>query len=153
MSCPDLSALARVGTTEADPEVVEHLKECDSCLLDWQIQLGTRYLADPRIDATASADLDERIIARATAITRYSERIPGWRHLAVAGLLAALATFGWISVNGGAAASVTNAVVYALAGAVVTVLYLRRSDSREADRSLIPAHAVAHRNTRKGSHP
>ena len=133
MSCPDLSALARVGTAEADPEVVEHLKECESCLLDWQIQLGTRYLADPRIDATEFADPDKRIIARATAITRYSERLPGWRHLAVAGLLAALAafTFVWVSVNGGAAARVTDAVVYALAGAVVTVFYLWRFDRRE----------------------
>ena len=133
MSCPDLSALARVGTTEADPEVVEHLKECDSCLLDWQIQLGTRYLSDPRIDRKASVDLDERIIARATAITRHSERLPGWRHLAVAGLLAASAAFAFLSISmgGGVTSPVTDAALYALAGAVATVLYLRRLDQRE----------------------
>ena len=133
MSCPELSALARVGTAEADPEVVEHLRNCDSCLLDWQIQLGTRYLSDPEIDATASVDLDQRIIARATAITRYSERLPGWRHLAVAGLLAASAAFAfvWTSMGGGVAAPVTDAALYALAGAVATVLYLRRLDQRE----------------------
>ena len=133
MSCPDLSALARVGTTEADPEVVEHLKKCDSCLLDWQIQLGTRYLSDPQIDATASVDLDQRIIARATAITRHSDRLPGWRHLAVAGLLAASAAFAflWTSMDGGVTAPVTDAALYALAGAVATVLYLRRLDQRE----------------------
>lgn len=73
---------------EADPEVVAHLRKCDSCLLDWQIQLGARYLSDPGIDATASVDPDERIIARATAIMRHSERRPGWRHLVLAGLLA-----------------------------------------------------------------
>lgn len=133
MSCPELSALARVGTAEADPDVVEHLKNCDSCLLDWQIQFGTRYLSDPQIDATASVDLDERIIARATAITRHSERLPGWRHLAVAGLLAALAAFVfvWTSMGGGVAASVTDVALYALAGAVATVLYLRRRDREE----------------------
>ena len=133
MSCPDLSALARVGTTEADPEVVEHLKECDSCLLDWQIQLGTRYLSDPRIDRKASVDLDERIIARATAITRHSERLPGWRHLAVAGLLAASAAFAFLSISmgGGVTSPVTDAALYALAGAVATVLYLRQLDQRE----------------------
>ena len=133
MSCPDLSALARVGTTEADPEVVKHLKECDSCLLDWQIQLGTRYLSDPEIDATASVDLDERIIARATAIARHSERLPGWRHLVVAGLLAASAAFAfvWTSMDRGGTAPVTVAALYALAGAVATVLYLRRLDQRE----------------------
>jgi hypothetical protein len=133
MSCPDLSALARVGTTEGEPEVVEHLKKCDSCLLDWQIQLGTRYLSDPQIDATAAVDLDERIIARATAITRHSERLPGWRHLAVAGLLAAAAAFAfvWTSMGGGGTAPVTDVVLYAMAGAVATVLYLRRLDQRE----------------------
>ena len=132
MSCPELSALARVGTAEADPEVVEHLRKCDSCLLDWQIQLGTRYLSDPQIDATASVDMDERIIARATAITRHSERLPSWRHLAVAGLLAASAAFAfmWTSMDGGGTAPVTDAALYALAGAVVTVLYLRRLDQR-----------------------
>lgn len=133
MSCPDLSTLARVGTTEAGPEVVEHLKKCDSCLLDWQIQLGTRYLSDPQIDATASVDLDERIIARATAITRHSERLPGWRHLAVTGLLAASAAFAfvWASMAGGVTTAVTDTALYAFAGAVATVLYLRRLDQRE----------------------
>lgn len=133
MSCPDLSALARVGTTEADPEVVDHLKQCDSCLLDWQIQLGTRYLSDPQIDATAPVGLDERIIARATAITRDSERLPGWTHLAVAGLLAATAAFAfaWTSMAGGSTAPVSDAGLYALAGAVATVLYLRWLDQRE----------------------
>lgn len=133
MSCPELSALARVGTAEADPEVVEHLRKCDSCVLDWQIQLGTRYLSDPQVDATASVDVDERIIARATAIIRHSERLPGWRHLAVAGLLAASAAFAfvWTSMGGGVAAPVTDAALYALVGAVATVLYLRRRDREE----------------------
>ena len=139
MSCPDLSALARVGTKESDPEVVEHLKKCDSCLLDWQIQMGTRYLSDPQIDATTAVELDERIIARATAITRHSERLPGWRHLAVAGLLAAFAAFAFVgmSMDGGGTATVTDAVLYSLAGALATVLYLRRLDKRECPDSAI----------------
>ena len=131
MSCPELSSLARVGSAEADPEVVEHLRNCDSCLLDWQIQLGTRYLSDPQIDATASVDLDERIIARATAITRHSERLPGWRHLAVAGLLAASAAFAFLWMSGTDAIPVTAAALYALAGAAATAFYLRRLDQRE----------------------
>lgn len=133
MSCPDLSALARVGMTEADPEVLEHLKKCDSCLLDWQIQMGTRYLSDAQIDTTASADLDQRIIARAMAIARHSERLPGWRHLALAGLLVAAAAFAFVSMSmaGGGTAPVTGAALYAIAGAVATVLYLRRLDRRE----------------------
>ncbi len=119
---------------EADPEVIAHLKKCDSCLLDWQIQLGARYLSDPGIDATASVDPDERIIARATAIMRHSERRPGWRHQALAGLLAALAAFAfvWTSVGGGVTAAVTGAALYALAGAVATVCYLRWLDRKES---------------------
>lgn len=133
MKCPNLSELAKVGTPEASPEVVEHLKTCNSCLLDWQIQLGARYLSDPEIDAARSADLDERIIARATAIMRHSERIPGWRHLAVTGLLAASAAFGfvWMSMAGGVTAPVIGAALYALAGAIATVSYLRWLDRRE----------------------
>ena len=133
MSCPDLSALARVGTTEADPEVVAHLKKCDSCLLDWQIQLGTRYLSDPQIDARESVDLDQRIIARATAIMRHSERLPGWRYVAVTGTLAASAAFAfvWASMDGGVTAPVTDAALYALAGAFATIVYLRRLDRKE----------------------
>lgn len=133
MNCPSLSELARVGSTEADPEVVAHLKTCDSCFLDWQIQLGTRYLSDPQIDAVGSGDLDERIVARATAIMRHSEGIPGWRHLAVAGLMAAAAAFAfvWMSMGGGVTVSVTDAATYALAGAIATACYLRWLDQRE----------------------
>jgi len=76
MSCPDLSALARVGTPHADPAVREHLRTCDSCRLDWRILWGTRYLLDPDINTSASTDPDERIIARAIAFMRHCERLP-----------------------------------------------------------------------------
>lgn len=132
MTCPDLSALARAGGPHADPAVAEHLKTCDSCRLDWQIQQGTRYLLDPDIDTSSSADLDERIIARATAIMRQSERLPGWGHLVASGLLVALAAAAvlwWAPVNAGV--PVTGVALYALAAAVATVVYLRRIDEAE----------------------
>ena len=134
MSCPDLSALARVGTPHADPAVVEHLGTCDSCRLDWQIQQGTRYLLDPEIKTSASAGLDERIIARATAILRHSEQLPGWGHLAGSGLLVALAAVAvmwWAPVNAGVMVPVTHVGLFALVGAVAAVLYLRRIDEAE----------------------
>ena len=133
MSCPDLSALSRAGAPHADPAVVEHLRTCDSCRLDWQIQQGTRYLLDPQIETSASAGLDARIIARATAIMRHSEHLPGWGHLAGSGLLVALAAVAvtWAPVNAGVAVPVTHVVLYALVGAVATVLYLRRIDEAE----------------------
>ena len=133
MSCPDLSTLARAGAPHADPAVVEHLRTCDSCRLDWQIQQGTRYLLDPQIGTSASASLDERIIARATAIMRHSERLPGWGHLFGSGLLAALAAVAitWAPVNAGVMVPVTHVVLFALVGAVAAVLYLRRIDEAE----------------------
>lgn len=134
MSCPDLSALARAGAPHADPAVAEHLRTCDSCRLDWQIQQGTRYLLDPDIKTSASADLDEKIIARATAIMRHSEQLPGWGHLVTSGLLvvlAAVAVTWWAPVNAGVMVPVTRVGLFALVGAVAAVLYLRRIDEAE----------------------
>ena len=134
MSCPDLSALARAGAPHADPAVLEHLRTCDSCRLDWQIQQGTRYLLDPEIKTHAFGDLDDRIIARATAIMRQSEGLPGWGHLAGSGLLVALAAVAvtwWTPVNAGGTVSVTHVGLYALVGAVAAALYLRRIDEAE----------------------
>ncbi len=132
-SCPELSALARAGTPHADPKVVEHLRKCDACRLDWQIQLGTRYLLDPQINTSASASPNERIIARATAIIRHSEQLPGWGHLAGSGLLAALATLAvaLAQANAGITASATEVGLYALLVVVVTALYLRQLDRTE----------------------
>ena len=133
MNCPDLSALSRAGAPHADPAVAEHLRTCDSCRLDWQIQQGTRYLLDPEIETSATVDLDERIVARATAIMRHTEQLPGWRHLAGSGLLVALAAIAvtLAPVNVGATVPVTHVGLYALVGAVATVLYLRRIDEAE----------------------
>lgn len=132
-SCPELYLLARVGTPHADPEVVEHVKNCDACRLDWQIQQGTRYLLDPDINTSASASLNERIIARATAIIRQSEQLPGWGHLVGSGLLAALAAFtvALAQPNAGHTVSATQAGVYALLVIVATATYLRHVDLAE----------------------
>ncbi len=130
MSCPDLSTLARAGPPHSDPAVIEHIRTCESCRLDWQIQQGTRYLLDPQIDTSASAGLDERIVARATAIMRHTERRPGWGHLVGSGLLVALAAvaFMWAGAGAGVMAPVARVGLLALVAGVATVLYLRRID-------------------------
>ena len=132
-SCPELSELARVGTPHADPEVVEHLRHCEACRLDWQIQQGTRYVLDPEINTSASASLNERIIARATAVIRHSEQLPGWGHLVGSGLLAALATFAvaLAGMNTGVTASATEVALFALLVVVATASYLRHLDLAE----------------------
>ena len=134
MTCPDLSTLARAGAPHLDPAVAEHLKTCESCRLDWQIQQGTRYLLDPDIETGASADPDERIIARATAIMRQTEQPSGWGHLVGSGLLVALAVAAvvwWAPVGAGVTASFTQVVLFALAGVAAVALYLRRIDEAE----------------------
>ena len=131
MSCPDLSALARAGTPRADPMVVEHIRSCRSCWLDWQIQQGARYLHDPRIKATG--DLDDRIIARAALAVRHSERPASWRLLAVAGLLVATAILYFLLVRPQVAdpIPVVGAALSALASGVAAALYFRRRDEKE----------------------
>lgn len=74
MNCPDLTDLARASTSRADPSVVEHLLNCRSCWLDWQIQESARR--SPSIDAEISQDPDSfqrRVMARIAAM----ERDPG----------------------------------------------------------------------------
>ena len=99
----------------------------------WLVQQGARYLLDPEINTSASASLNERIIARATAIIRHSEQLPGWGHLVGSGLLAALATFavGLAQPNAGPTVSATQAGVYALLVVVATAVYLRHVDQAE----------------------
>ena len=131
MSCPDLSALARAGKPQADPTVVEHIRRCDSCWLDWQIQQGTRLLLDPQVKA--AADLDERIVAQAAIIARHSDRPARWRRLAVTGALVGIIVFLLLLLPSNVAApmQVPYAAFFALAGGVTAALYFRRKDEKE----------------------
>lgn len=132
MSCPDLSALARAGTPQAEPAVVEHIRNCESCWLDWQIQQGARFLLDPQVGD--AADLDERIVARAALIARHYERPAGWRRLAVTGALVAAIVFLLLTIPN-ELSSPMPVPVSALAALVVgagSVFYLRRRDEKES---------------------
>ena len=131
MSCPDLSALARAGTPKADPAVVEHIRNCDSCWVDWQIQQGARFLRDPQV--VAADDLDERIVARAALIARHSERPANWRRLLVTGLLVGVLTFLLLQLPNDLTSPVrvSHALVWAFAGGVAASLYFGRLDRRE----------------------
>ena len=42
MDCPDTAVIAATESLESNPVVAEHLKECPSCRLDWQIVHGAR---------------------------------------------------------------------------------------------------------------
>jgi len=131
MSCPDLSTLARAGTPQAEPAVVEHIRNCESCWLDWQIQQGARFLVEPRV--SAAKDLDERIVAQASLIARHADRPASWRRLSVTGALVAAIVFVLLMIPNGLSGPmpVLHSALAALLGGAASVLYLRRRDEKE----------------------
>lgn len=131
MPCPDLSTLARVGTPQAEPAVVEHVRNCESCWLDWQIQQGARFLLDPQV--RDAEELDERVVARAALIARHFDRPASWRLLAVTGFLVAAIVFLLLLVPNELSGPILipySALGALLAGAA-SVLYLRKRDEKE----------------------
>lgn len=131
MKCPDLSELARAGTPRADPAVVEHLKTCSSCWLDWQIQEGARYALDPRFGSTS--DLDERVIARLQIrAARKEERSSRMDLVVFGGLVAATGiVFLLSSAGAGVGMSIGLGVAYAAMGGVVAAFLIRRKEERK----------------------
>lgn len=131
MTCPDLSALARAGTPQADPAVEEHLRTCRACWLNWQIQQGARYLHEGQINPVD--DPDDLVVARATMIQRLADRPAGWPHLAASGLLVATAVLVFLAapLDHAAAVSLGDAAFYALVAGVLAMLYFRTQDEKE----------------------
>ena len=139
MHCPDLRTLGRVGTPDADPAVVEHVTRCRSCWLDWQIQLGARYLQDPA--AKNASDVDDRVIARMLLRSRHSELPAGWGASAVFGTVVAVATLACLL--GLPAASgvipIVPAVAYAVTAGVLGTLYVKKRDGKRRTGSPVVA--------------
>ena len=136
MTCPDLASLGRVGTTRADPAVVEHLHKCRSCWLDWQIQQGARYLLqDDLVVRGPSRNLNRLVIARITAMERHLEKPAGWLQLAASALLVAIAVLVFLLVRTDVVGSVAIGRVAALVvgGGLLGTLYFWKSD-QEASR-------------------
>ena len=149
MPCPDLSALSRAGTPQADPTVVEHIRRCDSCWLDWQIQQGARFLLDPQVKA--AEDLDERIVARAALIARHSDRPASWRRLAVTGVLVGAMIFLLLLLPNDVTGSVQvpHAALFGLAGGVAAALFFRKRDEKEC--GVVRRDQSADGSSRKGA--
>lgn len=132
MNCPDLSSLSRVGTPRADPSVVEHLKRCPSCWMDWQIQQGTRLLRRRANDAHDLSDLNDAVMAEVAIAEQRFDVPAGLVELAVSALLiaAAVMLFLGFPLGGLAAVPFGHAVAYAIAGGTAGALYCRRRDRR-----------------------
>ena len=129
MNCPDLRTLSRVGTPNADPAVVEHVTNCESCWLDWQIQQGLRYLEDPLVKG--ASDVNDRVIARVhIRARRDSEKPARWRDAALFGAVVAIAVLAFLVAVPSAAAAVpfAPAVGYAIVTGVGCALYIKKRD-------------------------
>lgn len=102
-----------------------------ACWLDWQIQMGARFLLDPQV--SAAADLDERIVAQAALVARHSDRPASWRRLPVTGTLVAAIVFLWLMLPNELAGPipVSHSALAAVLGGTASVLYLRRRDEKE----------------------
>lgn len=146
MTCPDQTALDRTDAHDADPELLQHLKTCPSCWLDWQIQHGLRHVLHPQ--RPVRYDLNERVIARMALKEAQLERTLRWQDLAMSAVLVVLATGVFFLATGtaGSVVSVSTAL-YAIAGGIAAALYVKREDRNEraaavaAAGVLIPAHA------------
>ncbi len=133
MSCPDLRTLSRVGTPDADPAVVEHVLDCDSCWLDWQIQQGARYLRDPAVKA--AGDVNDRVVARVLLRARHRSEAPAsWRDASLFGVLVAISVLAFVLTAPSVAAAAIPmgpAVAYAVAAGASAMF---RSRQRDEDR-------------------
>lgn len=129
-TCPDRTTLDRLDSSDADPELIEHLKTCPSCWLDWQIQHGLRHVLDPPIPVRT--DLNERVIARMALREAQLERTLRWRDLAMSAVLVAAATGVFFLATGtaGPVVSVSTAL-YVIAGGVAAATYVKREDRNE----------------------
>ena len=141
MNCPDLRTLSRVGTPDADPAVVEHVTNCESCWLDWQIQQGLRYLEDPAVKA--ASDVNDRVIARVGIRSRRDSKAPTrWRDAALFGAVVAIAVLAFLVAVPAAAVAVplAPAVGYAIVTGVGCALYIKKRDEKRfAGDSLVTA--------------
>ena len=145
-TCPDPTALNRTGAHDADPELIEHLKTCPSCWLDWQIQHGLRHVLDPQ--RPVRADLNERIIARMALRAAQLERTLRWQDLAMSAVLVVLATGVFFLATGSGSSPVSiSTALYVIAGGVLAALHVKREDRNERAAAVaaagvrIPAHA------------
>lgn len=132
MTCPDPLALTRANSPDADPEVVEHLKSCPSCWLDWQIQHGARYALNP--EAEVPPGLNERAMARIEREAKRLDEVQRWWDLPVFGGLVAIGAFAFFVAGGNAetALSPVSAAIGAVATGIAAALYTRYRDRKES---------------------
>ena len=129
MACPDPTVIAATASLEGNPVLAEHLKECPSCRLDWQIVHGARHaLYGPGV---VQRELNERAMARIVDSARQLQRPPTAWEQAASGVLVAVATGGMLLLTGPTfSPPILPAVISMVASGGVAVLLLRNQASR-----------------------
>lgn len=135
MTCPDLTDLARAGTSRADPSVVEHILNCPSCWLDWQIQESARRSTDIGIDAESREDADgfqRRVMARIAALERDSDGPVTLSQMALSAVLVAVAVvaFALVRVQVTSPGVLGGVAIYAIGLGVAWAWYGRGRDKK-----------------------
>ena len=125
MACPDPAVLAAAESLDGYPALAEHLRDCPSCRLDWQIVRGARgALYGP---GEVKNELNERAMARIASRARDLRQPPTAWEQATSGILVAVATGGMLLLTGTTfAPPVLPAAVSVLASGVLAVLLLRK---------------------------
>ena len=130
MACPDTAEIAQVRSLDGDSATVEHLKQCESCWLDWQIVHGARYALDPPEEVPQY--LNTRVMTEITRRARQLEKKAAWWELTISGVLVAVATFAYLFLwpSGPVAPSMVPSLVCAIIGGVSAILFFRKQDER-----------------------
>ena len=125
MDCPDPAVIAATESLESNPVVAEHLKECPSCRLDWQIVHGARRaLYGP---GEVQHALNDMAMARIRRRARDLQRAPTRWENAGAGVLVAGAVAGMLLLTGPTfSPPILPAAIAILASGIVAVLVFQK---------------------------
>ncbi len=137
MTCPDLTALAKVATGSADLAVLRHLESCETCRQDLEILKVAPSAVYP--DAEVPAYLNARVMRSIAEKESRARRKAGPLDLTVSGIIvAAGACFTYVATSGGITPVVPYAVTYsAICGALAAWYH-----KRQADREMMGAGVV-----------
>ena len=98
MDCPDPAVIAATESLESNPVVAEHLNECPSCRLDWQIVHGARRaLYGP---GEVQHELNDMAMARIRCLAQEKQRAPARWENVTTGVLVAMAVAGMLLLTG-----------------------------------------------------
>ena len=127
MDCPDAAVVAATQSLEGNPAIAEHLNECPSCRLDWQIVHGARQVLYGQGDIQSA--LNDKAMARISRAQRMRRAPATWEH-AISGILVATAAAGMLLLTGPTfSPPILPSVIVMLASGLVALLVFKKQAS------------------------